>query len=328
MAKKYLKKIADALSGVDSDMPVIKSPSSEMGRSVSTPKGNSARKEAAEAEAEALRIRKQNNPPDQVGKYGTYRSSEESAAWKRTQSANESARNADADAALRRRAEAERVKGQSHRDVFERARQESRDFYNSDKGKNTDDFVTMNGDKARNPDKRAGSGFGVKIASGTPTKTPKQISDFIGQHAAGNHGAKLDDFSAGLKVNNNMSKGKPEPKRPDFMSMHEIPESKPQGGNYMTKPDNYVTKPSGGPLNKGFDVGQYFKNAKLATASKARKSKFTLNDTDMAIGAAGATGYGLGEGINAAMDQSYENGKMVNNQQNAHSYWTRKKNGQ
>ena len=294
MPKKYLKKITDALSGVDSDMPVIRS----------TPDQKPARPS-------------QGGPKPYSQSWGSEGFDPSTA--KLVPSA----------------------------DMGTRMRDESRAFYNSDKGKNTDDFVTMNGDKARNPDKRAGSGFGVKIASGTPTKTPKQIADFISEHARGNHMAKMDDFGAGLKVkdpdgmkyrdpryyeqgnlNNNMSKGKPEPKRPDFMSMHEIPESKPQGGNYMTKPDNYVTKPSGGPLNKGFDVGQYFKNAKLATASKARKSKFTLNDTDMAIGAAGATGYGLGEGINAAMDQSYENGKMVNNQQNAHSYWTRKKNGQ
>jgi hypothetical protein len=275
MPKKYLKKITDALSGVDSDMPVIRS----------TPDQKPARPS-------------QGGPKPYSQSWGSEGFDPSTA--KLVPSA----------------------------DMGTRMRDESRAFYNSDKGKNTDDFVTMNGDKARNPDKRAGSGFGVKIASGTPTMTPKQISDFIGQHAAGNHGAKLDDFSAGLKVNNYMSKKKPEPKRPDFMNMHEIPESKPQGGNYMTKGDNYVTKPSGGPLNNAFDVGQYYKNAKLATASKARKSKFTLNDTDMAIGAAGATGYGLGEGINAAMDQSYENGKMVNNQQNAHSYWTRKKNGQ
>lgn len=210
-------------------------------------------------------------------------------------------------------------------DMGRRMRDESRAFYNSDKGKNNSDFVTMNGDKARNPDKKAGSGFGVKIDNGTPTKTPKQIADFISEHARGNHMAKMDDFGAGLRVKNpdGMSVGKPQ--RPQ--NMHEINE--PKGDNYMTKP-NYVSVVDQLKGKTPFNAKEYYKDGGISKSNiKSTKSKFTIDDTDIAIGAAGATGYGLGEGVNAAMDESHENGKKAGqSQSNAHSYWTRKKSGQ
>lgn len=242
----------------------------------------------------------------------------------------------------------------------DRLRRESGDFYNSDKGKNNSDFVTMNGDKARNPDKKAGSGFGVKIDDGRPTKTPKQIADFISEHARGNHMAKMDDFGAGLKVKDPDGMKYRDPRyyeqgdlnwveHPNQKAHHtkmalegnadkigdHVPNKKfyqDMAKNHMAnkKPDGYVGVVDQLKGKTPFNAKEYYKGGDFNKSNvKSTKSKFTLDDTDLAIGAAGATGYGLGEATNAAMDQSHENGKKAGqSQSDAHSYWSRKKSGQ
>ena len=271
MTKRLIKSIKTALSGVDSDMPVVRS----------TP--------------QQLPV-----PPSQGGP------KQFSQSW--------GSEGFDPSTA----------KLVPSADMGRRMRDESRAFYGSNAGKNTEEHVTIKGDKARNPDRRAGSGFGNsygnKADGGYPTMSPKQLSDFISEHARGNHGAQLNDFGAGLRIKDGMSVNKPQ--RPQ--NMHELPEGKPQGGDYMTKGDNYITKPLGGEMNKSpFNAKEYYKGD-IKSAVKSTKSKFTLNDADIAIGLAGATGAGIGEAINYGMDQSYKQG--VQSQQQAQSYWTNKKN--
>jgi hypothetical protein len=309
----FLKRIANALSGVDPDMPVIKTPASEMGGGGSIPKANYHFDRASEADGFARQFRERGNEVMDIKAQIVAR--EEGAQGRKIQS----------DAMARRKAEAERAKGQGTGNLLDRARKESRDFYDSDAGRNTDEFVTIKGDKARNPDKRAGSGFGVKIDDGTRKTTPKQISDFISQHAAGNHGATLDDFGAGLRVKKPTDKSidSMTPNKPiKDMNMHEVPDEfgKPysQGGN-MGKYEFFSQ------FNKG-DFKKY-KSNDIQSHFKNNPSPLLSSRDRKIIGAAGAAGGAAGEVINYAMDEQNRQ-KNENSQQSAHSYWTRKKSGQ
>ena len=233
--------------------------------------------------------------------------------------------------------------------ILDAAAEESDAFMQSGKGAGSrEKFVVKpqagmsfpDAEKYPNPDMRHGSGFGDTYGSPSQlvpknSKTPKQIADFIGQHAAGNHGAELNDFGAGLKI-----------KKPDGMSpnkpirdqhMHEIPESKPQGGNYMTKGDEFIMKPNGKPnMDNFFKAKGPWVNGPFQKVPnpdnyvmKKPKSKFTMSDDDInVIGFTASAGAGLGGAISQGMDNSYEEfKKSQNSQSSAHSYWTRKKNG-
>ena len=178
----------------------------------------------------------------------------------------------------------------------------------------TNKHIWSNGDLVKNPK------YSGPAASNAKKVTPQQMSDFIGQHAAGNHGAKLDDFNNGLRIN------QPDG-RPRTANMHEIPQS--QGGtgpdvdNYMTKgfgggEKNYMTK--GDDSLTKFNAKDFY--GKGGSIKKTTLGKGGLSDDDInVIGFTGAAGAGLGEGISRAMDDSYSAGK-----QNAQSYWTNKKN--
>lgn len=189
-------------------------------------------------------------------------------------------------------------------------------------------------EKYPNPDMKHGSGFGNTYGSQSElvrpnTKTPKQIADFISEHARGNHMAKMDDFGAGLKVKDGMSVNKPQ--RPDVMNMREIPAS--QGGdgpdyimNGKKKLDGYVSVMDQLKGKTPFNAKEYYKGGDFKSNIKSIKSKFTMSDDDMVIIGTGAAGGAVGEEINTAMDELHEERKQ--SQSNAHSYWTRKKNGQ
>lgn len=293
MAKKYLKKIADALSGVDSEIPVIRS----------TPDQKPAR-------------------PSQGGPQ-IFRSDRGGIVTDPAQDKHY----------------ANNPRFGVTTDMGRRMRDESRAFYDSAKGTDTRNFVEMKGDMAANPDRKFGSGFGDSygeksklVSKNNPRElTPKQLSDFIGQHAAGNHGAQLNDFGAGLKVKNpdGMSVGKPQ--RPDVMNMREIPAS--QGGdgpdyimNGKKKLDGYVSVMDQLKGKTPFNAKEYYKGGDFKSNIKSTKSKFTMSDDDMVIIGTGAAGGAVGDEINTAMDELHEERKQ--SQSNAHSYWTRKKNGQ
>lgn len=241
--------------------------------------------------------------------------------------------------------------------ILDAAAENSDQFMKSGKGTDTRNFVPVKGDIAPNPDRKHGSGFGDSYGPKSElvsknTKTPKQLSDFISQHAAGNHGAKLDDFSNGLKIGGNkpsstwtehpnqkahhtkMAKegraneiGDHVPNKKDYLYMHEIPQSQggtgPNADNYMTKgfgggEKNYMTK-GDNSLTK-FNAKDFYGNG--GSIKKTTLGKGGLSDDDInVIGFTGAAGAGLGEGISSAMDDSYSSGK-----QNAQSYWTNKKN--
>ena len=184
----------------------------------------------------------------------------------------------------------------------------------------TSKHIWVNGDMVRNPKFN-----GPADISTAKSVTPNQMSDFIGQHAAGNHGAKIDDFSNGLRVN------KPDG-RPQVANMHEIPESMggtgPNMGNYMTKkkPSDYMSGGSDYIKDKPFNPKDFYANGggniKSAIGNNGGRRPFGLSNDDInVIGFTGAAGGALGEGINSAMDDSYSAGK-----QNAQSYWTNKKN--
>ncbi len=238
----------------------------------------------------------------------------------------------------------------------DRLRRESGDFYNSDKGKNNSDFVTMKGDKARNPDKRAGSGFDVKIDDGRPTKTPKQIADFISEHARGNHMAKMDDFSAGLKVKDPDGMKYRDPRyyeqgntnwveHPNQKAHHtkmamegnadkigdHVPNKKfyqDMQNNNMSKksPDGYVSVMDQLKGKTPFNAKEYYKGGDFNKSNvKSTKSNLSSDDKAIIVGT-GAAGGALGMEINNAMDENEANRKQ--SQSNAHSYWTRKKSGQ
>lgn len=198
----------------------------------------------------------------------------------------------------------EQSKKKATQKILDWMRGESEEFMKSGAGKNNSDYVPIKGDIGKNPDKKHGSGFGnaygapsVQVDPKSKTMNGKQIADFISEHARGNHGAQINDFGAGLKI-----------KKPE----------------------------SGGVVNDPYTAMKYTAFAqKMANMKGAKaKSKFALSDDDVVIGATGAAGAAVGGAINEAMDENEAERKKRSSQQssgpsqqNAHSYWTRKKSG-
>jgi len=210
-----------------------------------------------------------------------------------------------------------------------RLKAESDDFYNSDAGKNTSDYVTMKGDIAKNPDKKKGSGFGVSIDDGSKTMTPKQLSDFISQHAAGNYGAKLDDFNNGLRVDKPSKPQSMWEEHPNQKEHHtkmamegranEIGDHVPNKKQYLAMQEDYA-KPK--------DYVSQYKKGEFKTNFSTQKSGMSDIEKVALGGMAGAT---AGEVINAGMDLNAAKNRRdaeIRNQHDAHTYWSRKKNGQ
>ena len=218
-------------------------------------------------------------------------------------------------------------------DTGRRMRDESRAFYNSDKGKNAENFVTIKGDKTFNPDRKRGSGFGDSYGSKSEwvskdnprSLTPKQLSDFISQHAAGNHGAKLNDFNDGLRVNKPSVPQKMWEEHPNQREHHTNMAKRGQAeniGKHVPNRDEYIKMQGKVPFSK----------ANIVT------HKGGLTDVDKVAlgGMGGALG---GEIISAGIDLEAAKKRRdseveknqssgVKSQADAHSYWSRKKSGQ
>lgn len=202
----------------------------------------------------------------------------------------------------------EQSKKKATQKILDWMRGESEEFMKSGAGKNNSDYVPIKGDIGKNPDKKHGSGFGnaygapsVQVDPKSKTMNGKQIADFISEHARGNHGAQINDFGAGLKIKN---------------PNDNVPTIKLDGINRA--PSEY--KKNVNPFDK-------YKSQEFVTKKQG------MSDVEKAAlgGAAGAT---AGEVISGLQDLDHakkrRDAEQQSNQtqQDAHGYWTRRKNGQ
>ena len=290
---------------------VVPTPSSEKGGRGWTPKATNSMGDAAALSASSRENYKKGN-------YEAFRDdvSNSEGARMNANMANES----------HRRKMLDEAKGKTtSTGMGRKLKAESDDFYNSDAGKNTSDYVTMKGDIAKNPDKKKGSGFGVRIDDGSKTMTPKQLSDFISQHAAGNYGAKLNDFNDGLRVNKPSKPQKMWEEHPNQREHHTNMAKRGLAeniGKHVPNRDEYIKMQGKVPFSK----------ANIVT------HKGGLTDVDKVAlgGMGGALG---GEIISAGIDLEAAKKRRdseveknqssgVKSQADAHSYWSRKKSGQ
>jgi hypothetical protein len=302
--KKFTKRIVEWMKGVGEAQDALPSHPREKGGYASTPKGNAHHNIADAHDAEALRIRNATNRTDTDGNdtgwhdYDSRRrvySSEEKKAWQDGQKARTEGKIADETHAGKMRESAARVKAKGVSGNFaDRLRDESRAFYESDAGRV--DPAKMS--EALKKFKQHGTGLGAgkgmrKVPEGW--EWDESVGDIV--RKKGTPDKKPDSTIDGRGIG-------------EFIKRHvEDPagvKGKPKIGDYVTK----RKADENSMMEKPFDFKQYTSGEDIQSKLKTIPNKSGLTDMEKGIiigGGAAATGAGAKE---------------------AHSYWTRKKNGQ